>query len=888
MSTSPKIRPRENEEDHSVERAAKRTKVDENANRDVEIDTGEVTTDAVEQTSSSENKEHESMLPPSHALLGAPAPVYTADGSMQRIMETDVGISEYIGHDVPRIEGIIKQRFTDFLVFEVDLDSNVIHLKSLEKPESSPKKDAKQGGDSLAEAASTPAVPTNENSAAASKTTPIQLEEVAVPQEDTVIDLPLVAAERGGDDEIKVPETQNEVGPWPERFTATLAPFLSEETIGRLKDLFLEGPEPPFVSDSGWGGRQAKVGESEEAESSSAVAEMPQEEPSKREKGKRGRDRGSRGGRGGRGGRGARGGRPGGREDHRKVLTDRISSKATRTGLHQAIRDLFGGKIETETDTTEPVTDEGSRIVIKWSKRGERGGGRGGRGGRSGRGERPERGTYPPYIHFTLQKTNRDTQDALAHLSRVLHVNVKDLSVAGTKDKRGVTVQRVSLRRGNKSVEDIWNLASGVTGRRTVEEALTRRGERGIRIADFNYRKASLELGMLKGNAFVITLRNVQVDSVETIDRAMNSIKNKGFINYYGMQRFGTASIPTHTIGLALLKSDWHKAVKLILRNRPGEHPDVAAARNAWLIDGDLDKALELMPRRVVAERCILESFKKMGGDTRNAMGALSTIPRNLRLMYVHAYQSYVWNAIVSERIKMHGAEKPVVGDLVFDTPPSARVGGDEEDPEMTIDAIEDDVQLGDKAGPEDAVNDTTSGRSSKRSRKPWEPPKVKTLTAEDVDKYGIFDVIMPLPGKDVAFPGGALGERYKEFLRVDGLDPDNFVRKQKEYSLGGSYRKIMHLPKELSWSVLRYTDPDVALAQADEDKLLGFDPPVIVEDGRFMALQVQLTLGTAAYATMALREVTKTETSSHYQTSLTQASEDQKYKTSLEDGDVS
>lgn len=88
-----------------------------------------------------------------------------------------------------------------------------------------------------------------------------------------------------------------------------------------------------------------------------------------------------------------------------------------------------------------------------------------------------------------------------------------------------------------------------------------------------------------------------------------------------------------------------------------------------------------------------------------------------------------------------------------------------------------------------------------------------------------------------------------------------------------------MHLPKELSWSVLRYTDPDVALAQADEDKLLEFDPPVINQDGMFLALQIQLTLGTAAYATMALREVTKTETSSHFQTGLTQASEDQKYK---------
>ena len=123
----------------------------------------------------------------------------------------------------------------------------------------------------------------------------------------------------------------------------------------------------------------------------------------------------------------------------------------------------------------------------------------------------------------------------------------------------------------------------------------------------------------------------------------MSSLKEHGFINYYGklvgnydgnvllivflgMQRFGTAAIPTHSIGLALLKSDWHLAVSLILRPRPGEHPDVLAARRAWLDDGDLDRALELLPRRVVAERCILESYKKQHGETRNALGALSTV----------------------------------------------------------------------------------------------------------------------------------------------------------------------------------------------------------------------------------------------------------------------
>jgi tRNA pseudouridine13 synthase len=82
-----------------------------------------------------------------------------------------------------------------------------------------------------------------------------------------------------------------------------------------------------------------------------------------------------------------------------------------------------------------------------------------------------------------------------------------------------------------------------------------------------------------------------------------------------------------------------------------------------------------------------------------------------------------------------------------------------------------------------------------------------------------------------------------------------------------------------MSWSVLQYTDPEIPLAQADEDKLLNFDPPVIVEDGRFMAIQISITLGTAAYATMALREITKMDTSSHVQSSLTQKAEDQLYR---------
>lgn len=81
------------------------------------------------------------------------------------------------------------------------------------------------------------------------------------------------------------------------------------------------------------------------------------------------------------------------------------------------------------------------------------------------------------------------------------------MGVAGTKDKRGVTTQRVSMRRSGKTVDDVWKMANGYGRIKTMEQILKERADRGVRIADIAYKKKGLELGMLKGNVFVITLR---------------------------------------------------------------------------------------------------------------------------------------------------------------------------------------------------------------------------------------------------------------------------------------------------------------------------------------------------------------------------------------------
>lgn len=71
------------------------------------------------------------------------------------------------------------------------------------------------------------------------------------------------------------------------------------------------------------------------------------------------------------------------------------------------------------------------------------------------------------------------------------------------------------------------------------------------------FRDQPLKLGQLKGNRFRIALRQINVDETE-VNEAMEQFREKGFINYYGLQRFGNHSaIPTHQIGLALLKADY-------------------------------------------------------------------------------------------------------------------------------------------------------------------------------------------------------------------------------------------------------------------------------------------------------------------------------------------
>lgn len=178
-------------------------------------------------------------------------------------------------------------------------------------PESSPKKEEKLAPPETGSAELPAPVEVPTQTTASDQDTPMENAESVPATESTSVPAGQTQDKAKG----KAPEASTE--PWPETFDTTLEPFLSEDAIAQLKKIFLEGPEPPRVTDSGWGARPATNPDSAEGSTASAP---PQEEPpaEKQSRGRRGRERGTRGGRGG-----GRGGRAGGaREDTRKVLSN--------------------------------------------------------------------------------------------------------------------------------------------------------------------------------------------------------------------------------------------------------------------------------------------------------------------------------------------------------------------------------------------------------------------------------------------------------------------------------------------------------------------------------------------------------------------------------------
>ncbi|KAI5310344.1 hypothetical protein KEM55_008170 [Ascosphaera atra] len=71
--------------------------------------------------------------PTQGADVAAAAPAEEVDE--QALREAEVGITTFVSPELPGFEGVLKKRYTDFLVNEIVPSGEVLHLKSAELPE---------------------------------------------------------------------------------------------------------------------------------------------------------------------------------------------------------------------------------------------------------------------------------------------------------------------------------------------------------------------------------------------------------------------------------------------------------------------------------------------------------------------------------------------------------------------------------------------------------------------------------------------------------------------------------------------------------------------------------------------------------------------------------
>ncbi|HLC93332.1 MAG TPA: tRNA pseudouridine(13) synthase TruD [archaeon] len=270
----------------------------------------------------------------------------------------------------------------------------------------------------------------------------------------------------------------------------------------------------------------------------------------------------------------------------------------------------------------------------------------------------PQNDSDLEYLHVTLEKFNLDTNDALRRVSRALYVSPKRIGYAGMKDRRGITAQRIS----------IWQ---------PEVAKLMAFDSRYVSLSEPEWSNKKIEIGNLTGNEFEITVREITMEEDElrkTAEQCFSQMLKDGVANYFGEQRFGGNREITHRVGKEFILGNMEKAVMLYLTSASeGEEEEIAVARKNLKESVDFVRASKEFPSKFRYERAILHHLCKY---PRDFVGAFQNLPRHLQYMFTHAYQSYLFNLTINERIECGIGISAVEGDILENGVPTAALPG--------------------------------------------------------------------------------------------------------------------------------------------------------------------------------------------------------------------
>ena len=255
--------------------------------------------------------------------------------------------------------------------------------------------------------------------------------------------------------------------------------------------------------------------------------------------------------------------------------------------------------------------------------------------------------TGGPYLVCRLTKRNWEQGKVIRAITDRLGISHRRCSFAGTKDRRAVTTQAIAL----------YNV---------TEEAVRALAIPDLTLKPLGQANRGFALGDLEGNRFRIVVRECETDDLETRAATAARAAGTGLPNYVGLQRFGVVRPVTHIVGRLLVAGDVEGAVTTYIGlSFPTESEPVRVARETFMVERDPRAALARYPVPLRYERAMLHHLI---GAPEDYAGALRALPPKLASMLVSAYQSHLFNRVLSARIERGVAlDEPEVGDrLVF------------------------------------------------------------------------------------------------------------------------------------------------------------------------------------------------------------------------------
>jgi tRNA pseudouridine13 synthase len=383
------------------------------------------------------------------------------------------------------------------------------------------------------------------------------------------------------------------------------------------------------------------------------------------------------------------------------------------------------------------------------------------------------------YVVCVLIKKSWDTFAAVRAIAKKVDVDPDRVSIAGIKDARALTAQHISL--GGVSIDKVLGIH--------LEDAT---------VIPTHFSSDKISSKVLFGNQFDITVRSVNhsTDVIkQRIGETWNCIKILGGVpNFFGHQRFGTIRPFTHRIGRCIVKSKFEEAA-LIFLSEPSvhEHRRSARARERLRETRDYRDCLRFFPRRLVYERLMMVHLTKYPNDF---LGAFRRIPRNLRVFFVQAYQSYLFNRFLSERMKCGlSLNEAYPGDYV--------------------------VSLDKKGSPMNSFRKTG-------------PDEVSAIN-EAIGKKELA-VALPLVGYRQGLSGGGQEQIETNILEEEGVQAEDFhLREMPEASAEGRLRNALSSILDFDYKV-------------KEDK----------NDQNRQTVRFRFMLHKGSYATVVLREFIK------------------------------